>query len=155
MSSAKPDRKPMIALVRTAYRAFQQHMLSGAQARGRAGLKPAHDAVFALLGDEGVRAADLAARAGITRQSMGEVIRDMVGLGLLEMVPDPDDGRAKIVRYTAEGKQFAYAGYRHLRYLEERFEEEFGDDYEAARRVLERVVELLDEVDALGEVQGS
>ena len=41
---------------------------------------------------------------------MGEVIRDLVDLGILEMVPDPDDGRAKIVRYTAEGRAFASDG---------------------------------------------
>ena len=71
---------------------------------------------------------------------MGEVIRDLVDLGILEMVPDPHDGRAKIVRYTAEGKRFSSDGFRHLRDLERRFEEEFGADYEATRVVLERVV---------------
>jgi DNA-binding MarR family transcriptional regulator len=58
-------------------------------------------------------------------------------------VPDPTDGRAKLVRYTEEGRAFAAEGYRHLRHLEERFEAEFGKDYEAARDVLERVVTLL------------
>ena len=38
------------------------------------------------------------------------------------MAPDPNDGRAKIVRYTAEGKRFASGGFRHLRDLEDRFE---------------------------------
>ena len=143
MSRAKPDRKPLIALVHNADKAFQAHMVRSAHERGRPDIKPAHNSVFAILGDDGDRAADLAARAGITRQSMGEVIRDLVDLGILEMVPDPHDGRAKIVRYTAEGKRFASAGFAHLYELEKRFEQEFGADYEATRVVLERVVGVL------------
>ncbi len=114
MSRAKPDRKPLIALVHNADKAFQAHMVRSAHERGRPDIKPAHNFLFAILGDEGDRAASLATRAGITRQSMGEVIRDLVDLGILEMVPDPNDGRAKIVRYTTEGKRFASEGFRHL-----------------------------------------
>lgn len=141
----KPDRKPLIALVHNADKAFQAHMVRSAHERGRPEIKPAHNFLFAILGDDGDRAANLAQRAGITRQSMGEVIRDLVDLGILEMAPDPQDGRAKIVRYTRRGKAFASEGYRHLRGLERVFEEEFGEDYEAARRVLERVAGVLDE----------
>ncbi len=145
MSRDRPDRKPMIALVHNADKAFQAHMIWNAHERGRPDIKPAHNYLFAILGDDGDRAANLAVRAGITRQSMGEVIRDLVDIGILEMVPDPDDGRAKIVRYTTEGKRFASQGFQHLRELEARFEAEFGADYEAAREVLERVVGLLGE----------
>jgi len=145
MSRDRPDRKPMIALVHDADRAFQAHMVRNAHERGRPDIKPAHNHLFGILGDEGDRAANLAVRAGITRQSMGEVIRELVDLGILEMVPDPEDRRAKVVRYTAEGRRFTSSGFRHLRDLEARFEKEFGPDYEAARVVLERVVGLLAE----------
>src|SRR3954452_8791970 len=143
MSRAKPDRKPLIYLVHNADRAFQAHMVRNAHLRGRPDIKPSHNAVFGTLGYEGDRAAALATRAGITRQSMGEVVRELVDLGILEMASDPTDRRAKIVRYTPEGKAFAGDGYQHLSRLEERFEEEFGADYEATREVLERVVALL------------
>jgi ribosomal protein S17E len=51
------------------------------------------------------------------------------------------------VRFTAEGKAQATLGYRHIMELEERFIDELGDDYEAARKVLERVAEILAEHD--------
>ena len=148
MSRVKPDRKPFIALVRRANRAFETHMIKEAHWRGRTDLKQSHNALFSIMGAEGERASSLATRAGITRQSMGEVVRELVGLGILEMVPDPEDGRAKVVRYTEEGTRFTNEGFRHIRSLEERFLEEFGPDYEAARVVLERVVTLLEELDA-------
>ena len=75
---------------------------------------------------------------------MGEVIRDLVDIGILEMVPDPADRRAKIVRYTEEGKEFAHSGFEHLRALEDRFTAEFGvANYETVRHALARVTEIL------------
>ena len=59
------------------------------------------------------------------------------------MSADPDDRRAKVVTYTDYGA----GGHRRTgattsTQLEQRFVAEFGeDDYETARRVLERVVE--------------
>ena len=50
-----------------------------------------------------------------------------------------------MARYTPEGKRFTTEGFRHLRDLEGRFEQEFGADYEATRVVLERVVGVLSE----------
>ena len=151
-SPVRPDRKPMIALVHYADRAFQAHMVEAAHERGRPDIKPSHNAVFAHLGDDPKRAADLATSAQMTRQSMGELIRELVGLGILEMVPDPSDGRAKLVTYSRGGKLFANEGFRHLRAIEDRLEADFGDDYEAARRVLERISEVL--ADVPGTAQG-
>lgn len=141
-------RKPFIAIVDRAHRALQTHMVREAHSRGRTDIKPAHNAVFARLGAEGARAADMAAQNGITRQSMGEIVRDMVDIGLLEMTPDPEDRRAKLVRFTDEGLRFAAGGRAHLRALEEAFAEEFGEEeYETARDVLERLVGLLERLE--------
>jgi DNA-binding MarR family transcriptional regulator len=71
----------------------------------------------------------------------------MVSLGILEMRPDPDDGRAKVVTYTKSGLEHARTGYQHILDLENRFAEEFGEkEYEIVRSVLERLVPLLDEL---------
>jgi len=76
---------------------------------------------------------------------MGEIIREMVGLDLLEMQSDPADGRAKIVRYSEHGLAVAGDGFRYLGQLERRFAEEFGEqEYEIARDVLARLVDVLD-----------
>jgi DNA-binding MarR family transcriptional regulator len=143
----------MIALVHNADKAFQAHMVEAAHELGRPDVKPSHNAVFASLGDDPRRAADLAASANMTRQSMGELVRDLVDLGILEMVPDPSDGRAKLVTFSPEGKKFAGAGWRHLRAIEVQLTAEFGEDYEAARRVLERIADVL--ADVLADVSGN
>ena len=135
----------MIALVDRANRAMQTDMVRRAHADGHAEVKMAHNSVFGTLHSGGARAADMAARAGIARQSMGEVIRDMVALDLLEMRADPNDGRAKVVDYTEHGLAVAADGFRYLIELDRRLEEEFGaEKYAAAREVLDRLVEVLD-----------
>ncbi|RZU15644.1 MarR family transcriptional regulator [Kribbella rubisoli] len=150
----RPDRKPLIALVERANRALQSDMVRRAHLDGHTEVKMAHNSVFGFLHAEGARAADMAVRAGITRQSMGEVIRDMVALDLLEMRSDPDDRRAKVVTYSEHGLAVAGDGFQHLIDLEARFAEEFGEhEYAVARDVLARVVEVLDRVSAEHEAQ--
>ena len=64
---------------------------------------PAMKQVLVFVNREGSRLTDLAASAGMTKQSMGEHIDGLVELGILERIPDPADGRAKLIRPTAEG----------------------------------------------------
>ncbi|GAA0963429.1 MarR family winged helix-turn-helix transcriptional regulator [Kribbella koreensis] len=140
------DRKPLIALIDRANRAMQADMVRIAHLRGHPEVKPAHNSVFATLAEGGSRAIDMAERAGITRQSMGEVVRDMVALGILEMRPDPADRRAKLVTYTEHGREVSADGHGHLIELERRFAAEFGVvEYEIARDILGRIAGLLDD----------
>ncbi len=140
----RPDFEPFIALAEKAARALRDDMLANGHRAGFTELTSAHNAVFATLGPEGSRAADMAARIGITRQSMGEVVRDMVRLGILEMVEDPSDRRAKLVRYTSYGERVAQEGFNHIMEVEKAFRDEFGaEDLETTRKVLLRVREML------------
>lgn len=138
-----PDRMPLIRIIDLLNRVLQVDMVTTANERPGPRLTYAHNAVFSTLQVEGSRASDMAAVAGITRQSMGEIVRGLVDLGLVEMRPDPADKRAKIVAYTPLGLEVAGAGFQHIIDLEQQFAEEFGEDYETARRVLSRIVEML------------
>ena len=81
--SRDPDRlrrKPLIAVVDRANRALQSEMVDAAHAGGFTGARYSHNSVFGFLWDpEGERTVDLAQRAGITRQSMGEIVRAFPG----------------------------------------------------------------------------
>lgn len=140
----RPEFVPMIALTEKSARALRTDLLRHAHERGHAEIQPAHNAVFGTLPPEGARAAVMAHRAGITRQSMGEVIRDMVRLGVLEMVPDPSDGRAKIVTYTAHGRKIAQSGFERIIEIDRLIRETYGDaDVDATARVLSGIIDLL------------
>ena len=143
-----PDRPPLIRLVDRANRAMQANMVRQAHERGFSQVKQAHNAVFGNLGEGGARASDMAERAGMTRQSMGEIIRDMVALGILEMRPDPADRRAKLVTYTPAGLELVSGGYYYILDQEKRFVEEFGSElYEQLRAALDRITDLVTPAD--------
>ena len=63
-------------------------------------LRPAHHPVFQFLPTDGIRLTELAQRAHVTKQSMGELVRYLERHGYLERVPDPTDSRAQIIRRT-------------------------------------------------------
>jgi DNA-binding MarR family transcriptional regulator len=138
------ERKPLIAIVARAVRLLATDMLRESHARGHTQIRPAHDPVFATLPSAGARASDMAQRAGITKQSMGEAIRDMVDLGLVEMTEDPSDRRAKLVTFTDAGLKVAQDGKRYMYELEQQWIERFGEkEYETAREVLEGIIEMM------------
>lgn len=87
-------------------RDFERRARATLRARGHTGLQPSHQVVFASLGTGGARLTDLAARAAMTKQAMGQLVDDLERLGYVERIPDPVDGRAKIVRLTAAGLVF-------------------------------------------------
>ena len=96
-----------------------------ARIRARTGmqLRPAHTALFPHIDLEGTRLTDLANRLGISKQAVGPLVAELVEMGALEQVPDPTDGRAKLVRFPAHGdRNSLFAG---LAVLEE-FEDELA-----------------------------
>jgi DNA-binding MarR family transcriptional regulator len=139
-----PREAPLIALVNRADRELQADMVRHARAVGYEAAKLAHNAVFGTLPVAGARTADLAARAGITRQSMGEVVRELVDLGLVTMTVDPDDRRAKLVTYTDAGLAQVQLGRAHIADFDDRMVAELGEEgYDSLRHGLDTIVKVL------------
>ncbi|WP_405058046.1 winged helix DNA-binding protein [Kribbella sp. NBC_01505] len=53
----------------------------------------------------GVRASDVALALGLDKSTVSRGITQLEGLGLLERVGDPDDGRARLLKLTALGAE--------------------------------------------------
>jgi DNA-binding MarR family transcriptional regulator len=95
---------PLIALLQDVQRQMQDELHARLRAQGWPELRPSHGCVFGGMRPEGVRPTDLAERARITKQSVGEIVGDLEELGWVERIPDPADRRAKLVRLTARGQ---------------------------------------------------
>lgn len=69
---------------------------------------------------------ELARRAGMTKQAMGEIVEQCEQLGLVERVRDKRDARAKIVRFTPDGLQWLDAFRAALTTAEQEMRDELG-----------------------------
>ena len=96
---------------------------SGAGAR----VRPAHTALFPHLDFDGIRLTDLAARVGGTKQAVGQLVDDLERLGMVERIDDPEDRRAKRIRFSRRGFGALMHGLGVLRGLEERLRSAVGD----------------------------
>ena len=105
MSDARSERERRMlgALLRIPFQAITARLHTEFAAAGFADLSPAQFVVFQHLPAEGARVSELAARAQITKQSMGYLIDYLAARGYVERLPDPADGRAAIVRLTERG----------------------------------------------------
>lgn len=72
------------------------------------------------------RPAHLAANMGISRQAVHQLLQGMREDGVLELVPDPEDGRAKIVQFSASADQIRRDAEKILIGIEEKLAARIG-----------------------------
>lgn len=102
--------------------------------------KPKHSAVFAQIDLDGSRLTDLARRANMTPQAMGELVDELEELGYVTRVPDASDRRAKLIVLTDRGRAAVEAGKATIVGLENRITEVLG---ERGHRTLRRLLSQL------------
>src|SRR4051794_29293736 len=86
-------------------------------------MQPAFHPVFESIQTDGSRLTDLAARADMTHQSMGELVGILERRGYLERRPDPSDGRARLVCLTAAGRELRDVGTAQIREIEAQWQQ--------------------------------
>jgi DNA-binding MarR family transcriptional regulator len=89
-------------------------------------LRPAHTSLLPHIDREGTRLTALAARRGISKQAIDQLVSDLERMGAVERTPDPADGRAKLVRFTARGLEAIHHGLGVLRDIERELERRVG-----------------------------
>src|SRR5215471_16905823 len=100
---ATEPRTPLGVLLSAAERALAAELEEGLRSAGYHDLRAAHAQVFAAIAADGSRLTDLAGRAGMTKQAMGELVRYLEQHDYLDVEPDTRDRRAKLIRPTVVG----------------------------------------------------
>ena len=98
------DRTPVLLLVVLAERHLAEALQARLVAAGFEDHRLVHHNVMAHVTHEGIRLTELADKAGITKQAMSELVTDLERLGYLQRRADPNDGRAKLIRFTDKGR---------------------------------------------------
>jgi len=108
--------------------------------------KPAHSAVFAQIAPEGSRLTELARRANMSPQAMGELVDELEQLDYVVRRPDPADRRAKLITLTKKGQACIAAGIATINGIEEQLTDRLGErGHQQLRNLLTK---LLDDGDA-------
>ena len=124
----------MIRLLDAAFDDFREELVRRVADTDYSDIRVTHGCVFGNIDPDGSRLTDLADRAHMTKQSVGEVVTELGQLGYLERVPDPADGRAKIIRLTERGREAQALGREIIDEIEEEWAERFGAERIAALR---------------------
>lgn len=117
----------VISLLRRTNHLMVNEITDRLQASGFPDSPPSFHPIFENLDPEGTRLTVLAARAGLTHQSVGEVVTELERRGYVERIPDPTDKRARLVSLTDRGRDLVRAAVRHIADIER----EWGDRWKS------------------------
>jgi DNA-binding MarR family transcriptional regulator len=133
---------PMAGLFEIAKDAFFADFRAELEQTEFADIRPTHGCVFRFVRGPGMRLTVLAEMAGMTKQSVGEVVDDLVARGYVKRIPDPEDKRAKLICLTERGERAQATGLALFAKVEKRWAKRYGAEQLAQTR------ELLEEVAA-------
>ena len=132
------------ALLRLPYVKMQKRMYEQITREGFPDVRPAYSAVFRHIAPEGSRVTELAEAAQMTKQSMGYLVDALQERGYVELLPDPDDGRAKRVFLTKRGQEAIQRLIALGHDIEAEFAEQLGiAEFATLRQLLHRLNEVL------------
>ena len=96
------------ATMRVGWQWVRDQIYAGVVAAGYDDLNPAHVGLIRYPTLGGLRPTKLAEQVGITKQSVNDLLGDLERRGYLVRVPDPADGRARVIRLTAKGQRLEH-----------------------------------------------
>jgi DNA-binding MarR family transcriptional regulator len=112
---------------------------------GAPAVRASHTALFPHIDLDGIRLTDIASRAGVTKQAVGQTIDDLERMGIVERLSDPKDGRAKLVRFSARGRRGLLHGLGVLREIEAELASKIGRSrMRALHELLARTLAVLE-----------
>lgn len=132
-------------LLQQAYRGFNNRAIAKLRQRGHTGLTLAHTLLLSHLDLNGTHITVLADRAGITKQSMGQLVLDLEKRGYIERSVDLSDRRATLIRFTNAGWQFLRDAYEIKKEIEAEYQAILGaEEMKQLRILLQRLLEQED-----------
>jgi DNA-binding MarR family transcriptional regulator len=114
-------------LLNNAVRRFEGRLLEIMIDRGYANTRLTLFSLTKNLDVEGTKLTELARRAAMTKQAMGELVDECEALNLVRRVRDPNDGRARIIMFTQAGRLWLGCFHAAVEQAEREMRTEFGE----------------------------
>jgi DNA-binding MarR family transcriptional regulator len=125
----EPGQLLIGALLRVPAQAIHRRIIRDLNAAGFTELTQPHMAVFQYPGPDRIRPGALAARAGVSKQAMNQLLRSLEGSGYIARSNAPDEGRARVIRLTRRG----HAAYAKIHDILANIEREWSAELGATR----------------------
>jgi len=130
------------------YRAMESAVLTRLRERGHH-LTISQARVFQRIGPEGSRPGELAEAAQLSKQTLGSILDQLERTGYVARVPDPSDGRARLVTITDRGRELVTLSLPVVRDIERSWARQLGP--KRTRQLREALTELRSITDPFGE----
>ncbi len=142
----RAKKKSALQLLFKCSRMINERTLARANRAFKTELRAVHTTLFPHIDlERGTRLTTLAERLGVSKQAAGQLVDEVVAMGLLERRPDPEDGRAKRICFPVRGRHGVLDGLDVLREEEQALSRAIGARRFAALHeallALERVLE--------------
>ncbi len=139
-----PQTVNTVALLGRAYSLLGFRIVDGVVGAGFP-QRPAHSAVFGQIAPDGSRLTDLARRANMSPQAMGELVDELEQMGYVVRRPDLTDRRAKLIILTRKGQACIAAGIATIDGIEQQLADRLGE--RGHRQLRSLLTKLLDDGD--------
>jgi DNA-binding MarR family transcriptional regulator len=116
------------AMLRWAWDAWVDELMARVAAAGFDDLRAVHRPILRDLLFDGQRPGQLAARLGLSKQAVNDILREFEAKGYITLESDPDDGRAKRIVLTSRGWAFGETVEQLSRAISRRWAAEVGHD---------------------------
>jgi DNA-binding MarR family transcriptional regulator len=134
----------LATLMFISYRAMDEEVLRAMRAEGF-DVTVAQARLAQRIAGGGSRLTDLAEQAQVTKQTASLLVAALEREGLVERVPDPADGRARLIRFTSRGQQAALRARDVVMGVEQQWTEHLGAELaDRLREALEKLREMTD-----------
>ncbi len=113
-------------LIYITHRHFNEWALKRWHEDGWHEIRPEHLRLISIIGLEAINNNELAKKARVSKQAMSKMVNDLVKRGVVDVQPDPDDSRAKIISISKSGVDFIIYFNSCSKNLEQKFNDIIG-----------------------------
>lgn len=118
--------RTLISLFRRTAQEMVADLVERLHAAGYPEVSGTQHPLYENIDPEGTRLTVLAARAGMTHQSMSELVQGLEARGYVERRPDPTDKRARLIRLTPAGRRLVTRALREIDRIEREWRSHWG-----------------------------
>jgi DNA-binding MarR family transcriptional regulator len=134
----------LATLMFVAYRAMDDEVIRAMHESGYR-VTVAQARLAQRIAADGSRLTDLAEQAQVTKQTASLLVAALEKEGMVERVPDPADGRARIIRFTPKGRNASERAREVVMRVEQDWNEHLGPELATAlRQALSKLREKTD-----------